>query len=112
VDIGTRRTNIHYVPCSEIGCVGEVLFDEVAKARGGNAQLDTFADDLARRLKDPSGLEPIARRVVEMMALVPQGSLLVRHSSSAVARMPSAARGSTETGGMRSAHCRVASTQK
>jgi putative acyl-CoA dehydrogenase len=63
----------------------EVFLGEVAKARGGNAKLDTFTDDLARRLKDRSELEPIARRVVEMMALALQGSLLVRHSLSAVA---------------------------
>jgi putative acyl-CoA dehydrogenase len=63
----------------------EVFLGEVAKARGGNAQLDTFADDLMRRLKDPSGIEPVARRMVEMMALALQGSLLVHHSSSAVA---------------------------
>jgi putative acyl-CoA dehydrogenase len=64
----------------------EVFLGEIAKARGANPQLDTFADDLASRLKDdPSGLEPVARRVVEMMAVALQASLLVRHSSSAVA---------------------------
>jgi len=36
-------------------------------------------------LADPSGLEPVARRVVELMALALQASLLVRYSSSAVA---------------------------
>lgn len=63
----------------------EVFLGEVTKARGANAQLDTYAGDLARRLNDPSGLEPVARRVVEMMAMALQASLLVRHSSSAVA---------------------------
>jgi putative acyl-CoA dehydrogenase len=63
----------------------DVFLDEIAKARGTNARLDAFADDLVRRLKDTSGLEPLARRVVEMMALALQASLLVRHSSSAVA---------------------------
>jgi hypothetical protein len=36
-------------------------------------------------LTDPARLEPVARRVVEMMALALQASLLVRHSSSPVA---------------------------
>jgi putative acyl-CoA dehydrogenase len=63
----------------------DVFLGEVSKARGANAQLDSFADDLVRRLRDPAGLEPHARRVVEMMALALQGSLLVRHSLSGVA---------------------------
>ena len=37
------------------------------------------------RLTDPSGLEPVARRIVEMMAFALQASLLVRYSSAAVA---------------------------
>jgi putative acyl-CoA dehydrogenase len=63
----------------------EAFLSEIAQARGGNAQLDAFAKDLAQRLADPAGLEPIARRIVEMMAMVLQASLLVRHSPSAVA---------------------------
>jgi putative acyl-CoA dehydrogenase len=63
----------------------EAFLDEIAQARGANAHLDAFADDLARRLANPAGLEPVARRVVEMMALALQASLLVRYSSSAVA---------------------------
>ena len=55
-----------------------------ASVRGAKTQLDAFTADLGKRLADPSGLEPIARRVVEMMALALQASLLVRHSSSAV----------------------------
>jgi len=62
-----------------------VFLSELAKAEGANARLDAFADDLASRLKDPSGIEALARRVVEMMALALQASLLVRHSPSAVA---------------------------
>ena len=61
-----------------------VFLDEVAKSRGGNAQLDAFADNLAHRLKDTANPEPLARRLVEMMALALQASLLVRHSSSTV----------------------------
>jgi putative acyl-CoA dehydrogenase len=63
----------------------EVLLGEVNEARGRNVQLDSFADNLMRRIKDVSGLEPFARRLVEMMALALQASLLVRHSSSVVA---------------------------
>ena len=62
-----------------------VFLDEVRQARGGNASLDHYADGLARRLADPAGLEPVARRVVEMMAFALQASLLVRYSSPAVA---------------------------
>jgi putative acyl-CoA dehydrogenase len=66
-------------------------FDEVALARGANATLDAATDALAgeaRALRDPAGqatLEWRARRLVERLALVLQGSLLVRHSSAAVA---------------------------
>jgi putative acyl-CoA dehydrogenase len=63
----------------------EVFLGEVAKARGGNAQLDAFAEDLAKRLANPAALEPVARRVVEMMAFALQASSLVRYSSPAVA---------------------------
>jgi len=63
----------------------EVFLEEVFRARGESAHLDTFAEDLARRLASPRDLEAIARRVVEMMALALQGSLLVRHAPAAVA---------------------------
>jgi len=63
----------------------EVFLGEVAKARGANARLDAFADDLARRLSNPAGLEPVARRIVEMMAFALQASLLVRYSAPSVA---------------------------
>ena len=63
----------------------EVFLDEVGKARGANARLDALTDDLGGRLRDPGALEPSARRIVEMMAFALQASLLVRHSSTAVA---------------------------
>ncbi len=63
--------------------VGAFL-DEVRLARGGNPQLDAYADGLACRLMDPAGLEPVARRIVEMMACALQASLLVRHAAPAV----------------------------
>src|SRR5262245_44791450 len=63
----------------------EAFLSEVAKGRGANAQLDEFATDLGKRLTDHAGLEPVARRIVEMMAVALQASLLVRYSSAAVA---------------------------
>jgi putative acyl-CoA dehydrogenase len=62
-----------------------IFLNEIAQARGANSRLDAYAADLGRRLADPADLEPVARRIVEMMALALQASLLVRYSSSAVA---------------------------
>jgi putative acyl-CoA dehydrogenase len=62
-----------------------VFLDEVGKVPGGNARLDAFVDDLGRQLSNSAALEPIARRVSETMAFALQASLLVSHSSSAVA---------------------------
>lgn len=68
----------------EPDCVG-IFLDEVRKAKGGDAHLDAFATRLEQRLVKVSDLEPIARRVVEMMAFALQASLLVRYSIPAVA---------------------------
>jgi putative acyl-CoA dehydrogenase len=62
----------------------EILLAEIDKARGGNPNLDAFVERLKRHLADLAGLEPIARRVVEMMACAMQASLLIRYSSPAV----------------------------
>jgi putative acyl-CoA dehydrogenase len=62
-----------------------IFLDEIGEARGANARLDAYAADLGRRLSDPAALEPVARRIVEMMAFALQASLLVRYSSPAVA---------------------------
>jgi putative acyl-CoA dehydrogenase len=62
-----------------------VFLDDVRKAKGADARLDAFADQLERRLMKLSDLEPIARRVIEMMAFALQASLLVRYSTPAVA---------------------------
>ena len=62
-----------------------VFLDEIGQARGGNAALDAYSAGLARRLADPAGLEPVARRVVETMAFALQASLLVRYAPAAVA---------------------------
>ena len=63
----------------------EVFLDEVEQARGADARLDARTDELKRQFADPATLESRARRVVESMALLLQGSLLVRHSPAAVA---------------------------
>ncbi len=62
-----------------------VFLDEIGQARGGNAALDAYSAGLARRLADPAGLEPVARRVVETMAFALQASLFVRYAPAAVA---------------------------
>ena len=63
----------------------EVFLDEERQARGANVVLDAFTEDLARRLAESSRLEPVARRVIEMMVFALQASLLVRYSIPAVA---------------------------
>ncbi|UVS79764.1 acyl-CoA dehydrogenase family protein [Actinokineospora sp. UTMC 2448] len=63
----------------------EALMAELAQARGADARLDAATARLHAELSDPDGIEGRARRVVELMALVLQGSLLVRHSPAAVA---------------------------
>lgn len=63
-----------------------VFLDEIRRAKGADARLDAFAKQLEHRLKDVSAIEPIARRVAEMMALSLQGSLLFQYSTTAVAR--------------------------
>lgn len=57
---------------------------ELGLARGADHRLDAAIKDLLIELADLSGIEARARRVVERMALVLQGSLLVRFAPSAV----------------------------
>src|SRR4029079_4391100 len=61
------------------------FWGEVRKAQGADGRLDAFTDEVERRLSKLREFEPIARRVVEMMAFALQGSLLVRYSTPAVA---------------------------
>jgi putative acyl-CoA dehydrogenase len=63
----------------------EAFFGEVGEARGSDARLDAAADDLRAELGDMTSIESRARRVVERMALVLQGSLAVRFADPAVA---------------------------
>ena len=62
-----------------------VFLREVRKARGADSRLDAFTGEVERRLNKLNEFEPVARRVVEMMAFALQGSLLVRYSTPAVA---------------------------
>ena len=63
----------------------EVFFDDVRTAAGIDSRLDAAVDRLTRDLADTSEIELRARRLVEELALVLQGSLLVRHGHPAVA---------------------------
>jgi putative acyl-CoA dehydrogenase len=63
----------------------EALFAEFRLARGVDPRLDAAAHELQAALGDLDDVEARARRLVERMALVLQGSLLVRHAPVAVA---------------------------
>jgi putative acyl-CoA dehydrogenase len=70
----------------------ETFFAEIDEARGADPHLDTAAAELREELSDLEAIEARARRVVEWMALVLQGSLLVRYGDQAVADAFSASR--------------------
>ncbi|MFR9675499.1 acyl-CoA dehydrogenase family protein [Streptomyces sp. TR06-5] len=67
----------------------DALFAEVEKASGADRHLDAAVSALRKDLAvlggDPGEAQLTARRVAERLTLVLQGSLLVRHSTSAVA---------------------------
>jgi putative acyl-CoA dehydrogenase len=63
----------------------EVFFTEVHAAAGADVRLDAAVARVAADLADMAEPELRARRVVEDLALVLQGSLLVRHGHPAVA---------------------------
>jgi putative acyl-CoA dehydrogenase len=63
----------------------EAFFAEVDAAAGADARLDTALRSVRDALTDIATLEVRARHIVERMALVLQGSLLVRHGHPAVA---------------------------
>jgi putative acyl-CoA dehydrogenase len=58
---------------------------EVGRARGADHRLDGAIKDLLTELADLDGVEARARRLVERLALVLQGALLVRYAPPAVA---------------------------
>ena len=63
----------------------EAFLDEAGAAVGADARLDNAVADVKEQLADTSDVEVRARRLVERMALVLQGSLLVRYAPPAVA---------------------------
>ncbi|MDQ1392955.1 MAG: putative acyl-CoA dehydrogenase [Acidimicrobiaceae bacterium] len=63
----------------------EAYFAEVARAQGADRRLDDAVVDLRRQLTHTDDIEARARRIVESMALVLQGALLVRFGHPAVA---------------------------
>jgi putative acyl-CoA dehydrogenase len=76
----------------------EAFRAELALARGANPHLDAALGRLDRELSRSEDAEPVARRLVEGMALCLQGSLLVRHAPSEVADAFCAARLGDEGG--------------
>jgi putative acyl-CoA dehydrogenase len=58
---------------------------EVAPAQGQNGHLAAAIRDVQAHLGDGANLEVVARRVVERLALIWQGALLVQHAPPAVA---------------------------
>lgn len=71
---------------------------EVGQARGADHRLDAAIKDLLTELADLEGVEGRARRLVERLALVLQGSLLVRFAPPEVADAFCAGRLSTDSG--------------
>jgi putative acyl-CoA dehydrogenase len=63
----------------------DAYWDEVSLAAGADHRLDESASALRRDCDDLDDIESRARRLVERLALVFQGSLLVRHAPTAVA---------------------------
>ena len=63
----------------------KALFSEIRQARGADARLDLFVNDLRAQLDQTEDLEAAARRLVERLALALQASLLVRHAPPEVA---------------------------
>lgn len=61
------------------------FFTEVALAAGADHRLDDAIATLKKELSDQDEVELRARRLVEQLALVLQGALLVQHAPSAVA---------------------------
>ncbi len=63
----------------------DALMSELALSAGADARLDAAVGRLGASLTDLSDIEVRSRQLVEQMALVLQGSLLVRHAPAAVA---------------------------
>ncbi|GAA2127302.1 hypothetical protein [Actinomadura napierensis] len=63
----------------------EAFFAEVGRAAGADPRLDAAVTGVKDSLQDLATVQVRARRIVERMALVLQGSLLVRHGHPAIA---------------------------
>ncbi len=63
----------------------EALLAEIHEARGADARLDLYVNELQVQLERTEDLEVRARRLVERLALALQASLLVRHAPADVA---------------------------
>ncbi|WP_049565101.1 acyl-CoA dehydrogenase family protein [Streptomyces sp. SBT349] len=72
---------------------------EVGRASGADHRLDAAVKDLLTEMSDLEGIEARARRLVERLALVLQGTLLVRYAPPAVADAFCASRLGGEGGG-------------
>ena len=77
----------------------EAFRSELAEASGADARLDAAAAALDDELADLEAIESRARRIVERMALVLQGSLLVRFGDQAAADAFCASRLGGDQGG-------------
>jgi putative acyl-CoA dehydrogenase len=77
----------------------EAFFAEVGQAAGADQRLDRAAARLRDQLNDPDQVQARARRLAEAMAVVLQGSLLVRFGHPAVADAFAASRLGGDWGG-------------
>jgi putative acyl-CoA dehydrogenase len=77
----------------------EAFFGELELAAGADARYDDAMAMLRKEFADPEDLQYRARHVVERMALLLQGSLLVRHGDPAVADAFAASRLGRDWGG-------------
>jgi putative acyl-CoA dehydrogenase len=68
------------------------FFTEVELGRGADARLDRAIDELKKELTNSKEAESRARRLVELMAVALQASLLVRHGDPAVGALFCASR--------------------
>ncbi len=64
---------------------GPALLAELQETAGADPRLDAHVDNLAAELSNPADMQARARRVVELMALALQGSLVVRYAPEPVA---------------------------
>jgi putative acyl-CoA dehydrogenase len=63
----------------------EAFFGEIDSSAGADHRLDDAVARLRKELADVTAIEHRARRIVETMALVLQGALLVRYAPAVVA---------------------------